>query len=590
MRFSCLHQQLLKAALLPDDPIRQFTSNPSRLVRVLGLGPGKGTREGDNQGDIYPALQVLKEISKPLDANGTKNPAWDALVEAGVATVLCKNVLEMVNFLDRLPNMPQEVLEKARKEIPSPYYVPLEILCSASCCFEYPPSKADKKVISALRRNWAEMMDRLWNEPENTLEPSDSHIFERIVIAQMTIRLIITDPSFLAIFHDPTDLTIPVIARHWRYATTSEDIKTTASILHMFFYPDHPHHAAYLRSNPELSLSRSQWLSRIYLGAGPSPTSSAPRQAKAVITAFSDHLVSLSGIPARIEFDFFIGLLAAANQDNVEPEAAKAVVKSNPFWNAMFRLLKKSAKPAESEGGGEESEVEKQSRLSMMANIVGTATDILHRLYIETPRGCEGLVRIWANENLFGALEETIDLLVPIPGVTMQLGRLTGVIDHIVIQGTPSLTRVMKDQFPRWRILGTILKRDIMRQRVVGPPPPITPDKVPPKDSNVWDHGAWQCFLALQSSCFDLGKTCGKRGCGKDGTQSCTTCKVVLYCSEACQTKDSSNHSLVCPFMPVLVGAAEQAKAAPPTVLQPELEVVSPSISKSNTTKLADLD
>ncbi|RDB20304.1 hypothetical protein Hypma_012656 [Hypsizygus marmoreus] len=563
------------------------TSNPSRLVRVLGLGPGKSTREGDNQGDIYAALNVLKEITRPFDSSGAKHPAWDGLVEAGVAAMLCKNVLEMVVFLDWLPTMPKDLLEKAKKEIQSPYHLPLEILCSASCCFEYPPSSGDKKVISALRRNWAQMMDRIWNEPENTLEPSNSHILERMAVAQMTIRLIITDPSCLAIFHDPVDLTIPIIARNWRYATDAADTKTNASVLNSFFYPEHPRHVAYVRSTS--ALSASQWLSRIYLGAGPSPTSSAPRQAKAIITTFGEHFARVVGIPAHVELDFFMGLLTAANRDNTEPELAKAILKSNPFWNGIFKLLRKSGKYEGSEGG-EEPEEGKESRMTIAANVVGTATDILHKVYLESPRESEGLVRIWTNENLFGALEETIGMLVPMPGITMQISRMTGVIGNIVIKGAPALTRVLKDQFPRWRIIGTLLKHDIMRQQVVGPPPPVSSGKLPPKDSGVWDHSAWQCVLGLQSSCFDLGKSCGKRGCGKDGMEkeSCAKCKLVLYCSEACRTKDAVSHEFVCPFMVVLVGADQGTKATPPMVPKPG--VAPPSASKSNNAPLADLD
>lgn len=91
-------------------------SNPSRIVKALGLGPGQTTREGDAQADIFPAIKIVKQIARG-GGNGKPSPAWEALIEAGIATVLCKNVQEMVTFLNYLPNMPQDVLENVQKEV-----------------------------------------------------------------------------------------------------------------------------------------------------------------------------------------------------------------------------------------------------------------------------------------------------------------------------------------------------------------------------------------------------------------------------------------------------------------------------------------
>ena len=91
-------------------------SNPSRLVRTIVLQPGHITRDGDNQGDIYPILQVLKEIST-RDQHGVENNTWVGLVNAGLAEALCKNVCEMVIFLQALPNMPEDLLKKVKEEV-----------------------------------------------------------------------------------------------------------------------------------------------------------------------------------------------------------------------------------------------------------------------------------------------------------------------------------------------------------------------------------------------------------------------------------------------------------------------------------------
>lgn len=120
---------------------------------------------------------------------------------------------------------------------------------------------------------------------------------------------------------------------------------------------------------------------------------------------------------------------------------------------------------------------------------------------------------------------------------------MSGVLTNVLNKNTTPLVRPLGTQFPRWRIIGTLLKHDIERQQAAGPPPNVTRDMVPPSTSNIWDHAAWQSFAGLQSKCFDFGKTCARRGCGKDGVISCK-CNEILYCTEACQTKYVSRFAL----------------------------------------------
>lgn len=186
----------------------------------------------------------------------------------------------------------------------------------------------------------------------------------------------------------------------------------TSSLLHTLLYPTHPRHVTYIEDNPPPSTP--QLLSRIYLGAGPSPTSSTAKQAKAVMTTLADHLTRVAKRAIDIEYEFATGLINAALKDNAEPELTKAVLKSTPYWNSVFRLMKKLAKPQDDS----ESDMDKRLRVNTIATIFGTTTNFLHRVYFEYSEDCESLLRIWANENFFGALEETIELLVPIPGMT----------------------------------------------------------------------------------------------------------------------------------------------------------------------------
>jgi len=90
-------------------------SNPGRVARTLVLRPGQTTREGDNQGDIYPALEAVKEIS--VRERSGETAAWVNLVDAGMADALCKNVCEMVVAFQTIPGMPQELLQDVKNKV-----------------------------------------------------------------------------------------------------------------------------------------------------------------------------------------------------------------------------------------------------------------------------------------------------------------------------------------------------------------------------------------------------------------------------------------------------------------------------------------
>ncbi|KDR75039.1 hypothetical protein GALMADRAFT_522220 [Galerina marginata CBS 339.88] len=246
-----------------------------------------------------------------------------------------------------------------------------------------------------------------------------------MVVAQLVLRIIITDPTFIDILFRPSDLTIQIISRHWRYARRPPDTALTASTLYVLLDPNHPRQIAYVRSNG-LESAAAQIVSKILVGVGPTALSSKQQQVKALLATFAEHLGRLTaGRDGVDQLVFLMGIIAAAKKDATEPELTKAVLKATPLWNAMFRLLKKSAKPAtasaDSRAESVDPEVEKKYRLRMISDVVGTSANIFHDATFEYPRECEHLARIWANENLFGALEETIELLVTMPGMTSVL-------------------------------------------------------------------------------------------------------------------------------------------------------------------------
>jgi hypothetical protein len=163
----------------------------------------------------------------------------------------------------------------------------------------------------------------------------------------------------------------------------------------------------------------------------------------------------------------------------------------------------------------------------------------------------------------------------------VQLTRLTNVIESTISAGTPSLLQLFRTQFPRWRILGTLIRHDIARQQISGPPPALIPNKLAPRDNHLWDHSVWQFFASLQSKCMDK-TACGKRGCENAGTIVCM-CQVTKYCSEACKTKcvhshfyyllretdtllrDAMDHRFACGFMGLLENVTARPTTSTPT-------------------------
>jgi len=86
---------------------RLITADPARVLSTLALQPGQRNRHGDNSGDIYPAMDAVKEVSR----EGGK--LWIDLVKAGVAETLCRNVEELCTFVQTLPDMPEDLKQQA---------------------------------------------------------------------------------------------------------------------------------------------------------------------------------------------------------------------------------------------------------------------------------------------------------------------------------------------------------------------------------------------------------------------------------------------------------------------------------------------
>ncbi|KAG6863173.1 hypothetical protein C0991_007791, partial [Blastosporella zonata] len=132
------------------------------------------------------------------------------------------------------------------------------------------------------------------------------------------------------IFYEKSNLTVQIIARHWKYTLNANNSKLTTAMLSMFLQPDHPRHIAYVRSH-SLEATTTLLISKIYLGLRPSATLLKQKKTKALMATFAKHLLCLSGRAALAKLDFLGIIIATAKKDDAEPKLAKAVLKSTPF-------------------------------------------------------------------------------------------------------------------------------------------------------------------------------------------------------------------------------------------------------------------
>lgn len=114
-----------------------------------------------------------------------------------------------------------------------------------------------------------------------------------------------------------------------------------------------------------------------------------------------------------------MAVLLVAKKDDAAPEIAAFLQGAAQFWSALFRVLRKSTRSICDEAGSE-SEKEKAKKLLFIDYAIALTANTLHSASFDRPRECEPLVRIWANENLLGAVEEIISKLVEITGTTCE--------------------------------------------------------------------------------------------------------------------------------------------------------------------------
>ncbi|CCM00123.1 uncharacterized protein FIBRA_02150 [Fibroporia radiculosa] len=454
-------------------------TNPKRVIDALTLGPTQEMRIdrinqwGDTFADVGPALFAISQIA------AAQNSVWDRLVRLGITDILARGAKEYVPFMSRLPaSHPEELQEQLSRDVPAAYYPPLDVLCSGVKGFsiECTPSVIGRRYIQDLKRNWSGMMQRLWDDPDNTLKEGSVHARERALIPQMLVRLIGADPTFLSILDSESDLTIPVVARFFVHATEALDTPILASLLAQLTEPSFEILEEYRKTNP-----RPPWfLRRILLGA------SSPHRLLSACASYLDFLAENDIEPV---FAFAMGLCSVIEREQ-HLQFLHCSRRSVPFWKSIFTYVSIA-----SEFWCTQWIINVQSCVQQCAR---TAADQL-----------EPLISTWVKAGFFDALDAGIPRCIDNPVMMHILTRIFGSFLS-AIEKHQSLVVLIGKEFPRPRLLRILAERAFFKDgKVLQPSEWVTHKGFTvrdahntPIDGDAWKETAFTAVDELMRKCL----------------------------------------------------------------------------------------
>ncbi|EIM79364.1 uncharacterized protein STEHIDRAFT_163721 [Stereum hirsutum FP-91666 SS1] len=206
-------------------------TNPKRVVEFYQVGPNRN-RWGYTGLDITMSMLAMKEVA------WEGGSSWKALVDYGIAEQLCLAAINLeMKFPENLDTTEQQRLA-ARETMESSYHIPVEILYMGAHHLESPLSSRDQKFILCIKRYWTALTDQMWRDPQRSLLPGPTHVFERAVFAWLLAELMRKEPSFLSIIDSCDDKTVPLISRFWMHTTHAHDAGGAADCFSLAFDPD----------------------------------------------------------------------------------------------------------------------------------------------------------------------------------------------------------------------------------------------------------------------------------------------------------------------------------------------------------------
>ncbi|EIW61881.1 uncharacterized protein TRAVEDRAFT_63442, partial [Trametes versicolor FP-101664 SS1] len=528
-------------------------SDPRRTVRALTLtGFSAESIDGDTPWDALPILQELEDVSK-----NAKGDVWKRLVNAGLIAALCDNAVKMgqvgIMHDPSAPRPSKEELQRLQKQLPSPWYYPLAVICSGLVNCVTPPGATELRVVEDLKKHWHSVTECLWSDPSNSLEARAT--FERSVAAQIVVRVLTAvDPSFIEVLMDKKDRTFAVCMRNWLYSEGHMDCYLNASVLLPFLEQGSrlytpPFWLPYLAEHP--MPSAEVLLPRILEGASRHPEASAKKRnteqtAAAVVAASAKHLAlpetELTMLDLSLEIDLVRALVDHAK--TAFPALPRAAYKSEPLWEGVVRGMRRAALAKK----------RKEKDYDVIMLVLSWCAKASKRVQEEGSKTVDKLIYAWTTAGLLDALEESLEFYVD--QTSGGLGLV--MILHELIESIPKLsaktTTALRAQFPRPRLVAQLKKavgnaegdpmliyqREIMKIDA-GEQSPAAP-------SGLWKHGALEMVESLTALLGGSGQ-CARRGCAKPATgPPCHVerCEGTRYCSTICMEGDWGQHWEVC--------------------------------------------
>ncbi|KAI0650099.1 hypothetical protein C8Q79DRAFT_942261 [Trametes meyenii] len=524
-----------------------FENDPRRVCRLLLLNEFDGeTLEGDAHNELGYAYIELKKLSRKSTSR-----TWKNLVDAGIITSLCKFAINQQHYVtfvmpdmthDGKAELSQEAMERMRDNAPSPYIVALEVLCNAVCSCAIPPTSTERKTIDELKKHWSTIMQRVWSEPRETLEPGEGkgRVMERLVVGQIVHRVVRVDPTFLDVVLKPSDLTLAVSFRFWLYSTDEPDARSNSSLISPFLPESmvQDHWAGHFASSPPPDIHTL--LPRILLGAsrGVEKKKRTPtQQADFIVSTFASHWQRFPPRYILEEFELFASLLKATSTE--WPPFARAVHRSEPLWSSMAGIMKRYGA------------VDRNASLRGFLP-EGAAVAAL-RMYFNVLNGPEGdehvdtLTYSWLAGGLFDGLEGALGTIVRSARGPILLSSLFSALCNHLPKLSAKTMRKLRLELPRPRIMlpliylandgnqdpAALLKLVTDGNRVLQSPYSVRDPRHP-----IWSITAWQMLLKLTNTARPWREVCARRGCENtaDGAV-CPECDIAPYCGQECLNK-----------------------------------------------------
>ncbi|KAI0332505.1 hypothetical protein GY45DRAFT_1321028 [Cubamyces sp. BRFM 1775] len=513
-------------------------TDPRRAVRVLAsTGYATETIEGDTAWDVPYIIENLKRMS-----HTPKSATWKKLVDAGLFAALCKCTTKLrVAFKagSSVPELTEEQKKAHMKELPSPWYEPLAIICTAALKAPTRPTTTARTMIEEIKQHWSAVVQRIWTEPGKSLDEDASVAFERAIVAQIVLRLSTLNPSFLQVIFEPEDLPFSVCFRYWVHAIAQEDLILNNTLFLTLLQPQLTSPwKPYLATHPPPASQAI--LSRMLLGASEEARAqekrTPARTAEAVVAAFANHLAikGLSLVAVGQEVELFKTVWTLAETEF--PQFPRAVCKADRFWAAIPPIVRRSIRARQ-----REDRAVGMNALKLYAQTMYYTNEADAEL-------ADAMIYGWVAGGLFDVLDETIDAIMEhVEGpmaVTLIMTTITGVFSKLSTKTRAAL----RAQLPRtgtvWKIVKFGLRRgdnsseeqysrdwadfSDPRRAMMNPYNPL------------WRQGAWEMLASLgwkvRGSSY-----CSLRGCENAAKgPMCATgrCTRTRYCSSACRKRD----------------------------------------------------